>query len=87
MLIDEIAEIVAERLQLSPIQVKAINRIQWKFLLNEMQSGKFNPVQIFYIGKFSKKLNIDERGKPIIPEYIKKKFKERKSNEQCKGDI
>lgn len=75
MLVDEISEIVAKQLNLSPIQVKAINRIQWKFLLKEMQSGDFNPVQIFYIGKFSKKLNIDEHGKNVVPEFIKEKRK------------
>lgn len=75
MLVDEISEIVAKQLNLSPIQVKAINRIQWKFLLKEMQSGDFNSVQMFYIGKFSKKLNIDSKGNNIVPEFIKEKRK------------
>lgn len=82
LLIDEISEKIAKKLELSPVQVKSINRIQWKFLLDQMQSGNFNPVQIFYIGKFSKKLNLDDRGYKIIPEHILKKYREnKKSNE------
>lgn len=74
MIVDEISEIVAKRLNLSPVQVREINRIQWKMLHKEMQSGEFHPVQIFYIGKFSRKLTKEEN----IAEY---------TNEPSKGNI
>lgn len=57
MSIDEISEITAKKLNLHPIQVKMINRIQWKFLTKEIQSGNFKTVQLFYIGKFQKKMS------------------------------
>lgn len=60
MIVDEISEIVAKRMNLSLVQVREINRIQWKMLHKEMQSGEFHPVQIFYIGKFSRKLTKQE---------------------------
>ncbi len=70
MILDEISEIVAKKLGLSPIQVKEINRMQWKFLHKEMQSGDFNPIQIFYIGKFNAKLT---KHKIPIHQVIKEK--------------
>ena len=57
MIIDEISDIVAKRMNLSSVQVKAINRIQWKFLTKEIQSGDFKSVNLFYIGKFQKKMS------------------------------
>ena len=48
MIIDEISDIVAKRMNLSSVQVKAINRIQWKFLTKEIQSGDFKSVNLFY---------------------------------------
>ncbi len=60
MVVDDISEIVAKKLGISLMQVREINRIQWKMLHKEIQSGFFNPVQIFYIGKFSKKLSKQE---------------------------
>lgn len=74
MIVDEISEMVAKRLNLSPVQVREINRIQWKMLHKEMQSGEFHPVQIFYIGKFSRKLSKEEN----IAAY---------TNEPSKGNI
>lgn len=74
MIVDEISEIVAKKLNLSPVQVREINRIQWKMLHKEMQSGEFKPVQIFYIGKFSRKLSKEEN----IAAY---------TNESSKGNI
>jgi hypothetical protein len=60
MIVDDISEMVAKKLGLSLMQVREINRIQWKMLHKEMQSGEFNSVQIFYIGKFSRKLTKEE---------------------------
>lgn len=71
MLVDEISEIVAKRLNLNPLMLKSINRIQWKFLLEEMQSGKLNTVQVFYVGKFTKSLKLDENNKH--KKYVKVK--------------
>ncbi len=55
MKIEELSSIVAKNLNLNVNQVTEINRIQWKFLHKEIQSGDFNPVNIFYIGKFTVK--------------------------------
>lgn len=54
MQIDEISEIVAERLGVDKEKVKRINRVQWRFLMENMQTGEFKPLSIFYIGKFIK---------------------------------
>lgn len=54
MNLDRLSEKIAKELKLSEAQVKTINRIQYKFLLEEMQSGDFNSVQLIYIGKYHK---------------------------------
>ncbi len=54
MLIDEISKIVANKLRLSELEVTQINRSQFKFLLETMQSGEMKGVSIFYLGKFVK---------------------------------
>ncbi len=79
MKIEELSDIVAKRLKLHSNLVNEINRIQWKFLHKEIQSGEFNPVQIFYIGKFNHKLT--KKGIPLHVILNKKK------NESSKGDI
>ncbi len=62
MNIDELSKVVYDKSdkKISALKVAEINRIQWKFLLNEIQSGEFNSVQIFYIGKFFKKKSKSE---------------------------
>lgn len=52
MKVDDIAEKTSKRLNKNSEKVKLINRIQWKFLKEQIESGEFNPVQIFYLGKF-----------------------------------
>lgn len=76
MKIDEISEIIAKELNIHPIIVKEINRIQWKFLHKEMQSGDFNPVNIFYIGKFTAKKNNNKYGYPELPEFLKQQYRD-----------
>ena len=80
--IDEISEIVAKELNLHPNLVKYINRMQWKFTHKEIQSGDFKPVQIFYIGKFTRKL--DRKTSSIIERIQKKKLRDEQSS---KGNI
>ena len=53
--LDEISEKVAEKLNMSVHDVKAINRAQWRLLHDTMQSGSLDAVSIIYLGKFSKK--------------------------------
>lgn len=74
MIVDDISEMIAKKLNMSPVLIREINRIQWKMLHKEMQSGDFNPVQIFYIGKYSRKLTKQEN----IAAY---------TSESSKGDI
>ena len=62
MKIDEISNVVAKKLNLSPVLVEQIARIQWKMLHKEIESGEFNPVQIFYLGKFFKNKKYNEDG-------------------------
>ncbi len=54
MTLDKISEKVAKDLKLSEHIVKTINRIQYKFLLETMQSGNFETVKLMYIGKYHK---------------------------------
>lgn len=65
MLINEISERVAKELGLSPVLVTQINRVQWKFLLNTMQSGEMKGVSFMYLGKFIKNAKYDENRKRI----------------------
>ena len=62
MKIDKISEEVAKELGLSPIQVTQINRVQWKFLMETMQSEGFDAVKIMYVGKFHKNNKFNEDG-------------------------
>jgi len=62
MKIDRISEEVAKELGLSPIQVTQINRVQWKFLMETMQSEGFDSVKIMYVGKFHKNNKFNEDG-------------------------
>jgi putative sterol carrier protein len=80
--VDEISTKVAEELNLHPNLVKQINRIQWKFTHKEIQSGDFNPIQIFYIGKFSRKL--DRKSTWVINKIQSKK---RENEQSSKGNI
>jgi len=50
--IDAISIEVAEELGLSSDIVKTINRMQWRFLLETIQSESDSPVQLIYLGKF-----------------------------------
>lgn len=61
MNIDLISEKLSKELNLSEHQVREINRVQWKFLLDTIQSGTFDPVHLIYLGKFhqNKKYNED----------------------------
>jgi nucleoid DNA-binding protein len=52
--VDDISGKVAKELNLSEHQVKEINRVQWKVLLDTMQEGEFKSVQMIYLGKFHK---------------------------------
>jgi len=54
MNIDQISEKLCKELNLSEHQVKEINRVQWKVLLDTMQEGEFKSVQMIYLGKFHK---------------------------------
>lgn len=60
MNIDTISEKVAKDIGLSEYQVREINRSQWKFLLDTIQSGSFDPVHLIYIGKFHKNSRYDK---------------------------
>lgn len=50
--IDSISIEVAKELGLSPDLVKTVNRMQWRFLLETIQSESNDPVQLIYLGKF-----------------------------------
>jgi len=63
--IDDISEKVAKELNLSEHQVKQINRVQWKFLLDRIQDGEFKAVQLMYLGKWHKNQRFSTEGKPI----------------------
>ena len=52
--IDDISIEVAKELGTDPYSTKIVNRIQWRFLMETMQSGTLEPVQLIYIGKFIK---------------------------------
>ena len=65
MLTDQISERVAKQLGLSPVLVTLINRVQWKFLLNTMQSGDMEGVSLIYLGKFIKNAKYDSNRKRI----------------------
>lgn len=63
MNIEDLSKLTAKSLDLHPNLVEEINRIQWKFLHKEMQSKDWLPINIFYIGKFSRKKNRAENRK------------------------
>jgi len=65
MNIEELSKIVSTKLGMSEHYVNEINRIQWKFLHKEIQSGDFKPVGIIYLGKFNLKDNIAKRRKEM----------------------
>ena len=52
--IDLVTGRVAKELELSPLVVDQINRIQYKFLMETMQSGSMSGVSMIYVGKFIK---------------------------------
>lgn len=52
MKLEEISKIIAKDIGLSDLEIDRINRVQWKFLADTIQSGSFAPVEIFYLGKF-----------------------------------
>lgn len=54
MQIDLITGRVAKELGLSEILVDQINRVQYKFLVETMQSGSMSSVSMIYLGKFIK---------------------------------
>lgn len=54
MNLDRISEKIAKELNMSEHIVKTVNRIQYKFLLETMQSGTFDSVKLVYIGKYHK---------------------------------
>lgn len=60
MTIDNISEKIAKDIGLSEHKVREINRVQWKFLLDTIQSGTFDPVHIIYLGKFFKNQRYNE---------------------------
>lgn len=51
---DKVSKTVAKDLGLNEHQVDQINRVQWKFLMETMQSGTFDPVHLIYLGKWHK---------------------------------
>lgn len=57
--VDDISENIAKELNLSPHKVREVNRVQWKFLLDTIQSGTFDPVHIIYLGKWHKNKRYD----------------------------
>lgn len=57
---DKISKTVAKELGLNDHQVDQINRVQWKFLMETMQSGTFDPVHLIYLGKFYKNKRYDK---------------------------
>lgn len=68
--IDQVSGKVAKELGLSPILVDQINRVQFKFLLETMQSGSMSGVSHIYLGKFTKnkKYGTGKRNITGIPE-------------------
>ncbi len=52
MNIDKISSKIAKELNLPESKVSIINRVQYKFLLEIIQAGDFNPVHLIYLGKF-----------------------------------
>jgi len=80
MSVDDISESVAKKLGLSELTVKHIARMQWKMLHKEIQSGEFNPVQIFYLGKFFKNKKYNKDGiKRDIGRFCKLHISKRES--------
>lgn len=54
MNLDRVSEKIAKELNISEHTVKTVNRIQYKFLLETMQSGSFDSVMLMYLGKYHK---------------------------------
>lgn len=61
--IDELSSKIAKDCGVSEVQVQQINRSQWRFLLDTIQSGSFDPVTLIYLGKFYKNNKYNEQGK------------------------
>lgn len=68
--IDLITGKVAKELGLSLILVDQINRVQFKFLMEIMQSGSMSGVSHIYLGKFTKnkKYGTSKRDIPRVQE-------------------
>lgn len=54
MQIDIITGRVAKELGISEVLVDQISRVQFKFLVETMQSGSMSTVSMIYLGKFTK---------------------------------
>lgn len=61
--IDLITGKVAKELGISELLVDQINRVQYKFLMNTIQSGDMSGMSMIYLGKFikNKKYESDKR--------------------------
>ena len=62
MELDEISNKIAKDCGLSELQVQQINRSQWRFLTETIQTGDMSSVSMIYLGKFFRNQKYDRNG-------------------------